>query len=588
VTTVEALLKAVQLTAGLVKFAKDLKGLRLAKSITIDTSRTEACLRDHVNSVQQWAATVQVEPVAAPRHLSDIYVDLNLKVSRPAKRSGKSAALAVDGLADVEQSIVLLGQPGAGKTTAVKRLLSMVCSQRTQRPRLPILVTLRSLGANESLLDHLCGIAGIRIDLSGDGVRALRRKTQLQSLGALFEKIRASVFLDGLDEVPTSSFSAVVDEVNQLLEHASRTRFCITCRKSAYVHNIPNAMTLELQTLTGQQVREIAKRWLSAERTTEFVSRLAKTPYAGTELRPLVLAVLLLLFIRFGDVPVRPKTVYEKILRLFLEDWDTAKNVKRESKYADFPVDRKEEFLEALAFVLTTNGLRGQFSHDDLLDAYEAIHRQFGLPRAQATAVAREIESHTGLVTQVSEDEYSFFHLTIHEYLTARFIVRSGIVCPPGIRVSEHPNEYAVAVGYSSSPSVFCREVIQRFVLERGADRMVDAAGRFAPEFAGRLVTESPNWKVDEPLGAAMCVLVSKSASSREDEAYREVSESVMAMDGVRDSVILFAKKFTRSVEEEGKPTEYEVNYKKVDERGSADLLMFLEAVGKPARLRAP
>jgi hypothetical protein len=85
-----------------------------------------------------------------------------------------------------------------------------------------------------------------------------------------------------------------------------------------------------------------------------------------------------------------------------------------------------------------------------------------------------------------------------------------------------------------------------------------------------------------------MCVLVSKSASSREDEAYREVSESVMAMDGVRDSVILFAKKFTRSVEEEGKPTEYEVNYKKVDERGSADLLMFLEAVGKPARLRAP
>jgi hypothetical protein len=63
VTTVEALLKAVQLTAGLVKFAKDLKGLRLAKSITIDTSRTEACLRDHVNSVQQWAATVQVEPV---------------------------------------------------------------------------------------------------------------------------------------------------------------------------------------------------------------------------------------------------------------------------------------------------------------------------------------------------------------------------------------------------------------------------------------------------------------------------------------------------------------------------------------------
>lgn len=169
---------------------------------------------------------------------------------------------------------------------------------------------------------------------------------------------------------------------------------------------------------------------------------------------------------------------------------------------------------EALAFQLTQGGARGLFDHEDLTEAYLAVHESFDLPRADALSVTREIESHTGLLMRVGRDSHEFLHLSIQEYLTAEYLVKRGGV-PYGSRtLPAFPNEYAVAVALSTDPSAYMADLVSCYFRDLSGSPG-DAEGEFIevlPPFAARLVTERPNWRRTEILGAAVALLHSVDA----------------------------------------------------------------------------
>src|SRR5690606_6953639 len=121
------------------------------------------------------------------------------------------------------------------------------------------------------------------------------------------------------------------------------------------------------------------------------------------------------------------------------------RSVKRTSKYANFDVDRKEDFLKAISFYLTINSSKSSFSHWQLESAYEKTYRQFDLPKAMAKEVVREIESHTGLFIETASTQYEFAHKSIQEYLCAEHMLKLPKM-PPNLSAIM-PNEMALAVG---------------------------------------------------------------------------------------------------------------------------------------------
>jgi hypothetical protein len=66
-----------------------------------------------------------------------------------------------------------------------------------------------------------------------------------------------------------------------------------------------------------------------------------------------------------------------------------------------------------------------RFDEADLARAYGTIADRYGLPQRQAGLVARELESHTGLIQQVGVD-YEYCHLSLQEFLAADSLVRGG------------------------------------------------------------------------------------------------------------------------------------------------------------------
>jgi hypothetical protein len=164
-----------------------------------------------------------------------------------------------------------------------------------------------------------------------------------------------------------------------------------------------------------------------------------------------------------------------------------------------FDPPRKADFLAAFAYQLTLKkGSKLEFTQRDLEEIYIVICGRFSLPPSEALSVAREIESHSGLIVKSSYDAYEFAHKSIQEYLVAEHISRLRDLPSTVSLLRSCPNELAIAVALSSdSTSWFC-----------GLFR--DKAGRVKPKpewllpFVARLVLECPGFEVSAELGSTV------------------------------------------------------------------------------------
>lgn len=548
-------------------------------------------LKVHLLELGTWADEIRVDPKSEPRTVSDMFVDLDLDL---LVRDGRSRRMKVSSLVSASAPTVILGQPGGGKTTSLKYIGSALIERRcrSREAAIPVLVRFRDLEAGKGLVEFVSHLFG---DIP-DAIKGTKRaEVRREFVHALLREQPICLLLDGLDEVPSASLEKVLSELSGILRSTNVGLF-LTCRSAEYRVSLPKVRVTEILGLSEQQVSTLAHRWVRDPVDTErFLEQLARNPYAGSEVRPLALAVLALLFLRKGEIPEQPRTVYEKILRLFLEDWDESRFVKRTSRYAGFTISRKEEFLESLAFALTRQGVRGSFSHADLVAAYNAVHRRFDLPSNQAQAVAREIESHTGLVVALSYDEFEFFHLTVQEYLTARYLGRRGDLATSGLRLQKHPNELAVATAWSSDPPVFLLSII-RGIRHLSEDRQTSfwTDGRFVGTYLDRLAMEAPNWERGQLLGLGLVHLGHYFCSGVGTEADLDSSPLMGLVEDneVRASLRLFLGRFLISSPTDECPSAncqtFRILDHKIREHGSEQLRMALREAPLPEKLFVP
>lgn len=448
-------------------------------------------MNSHLREVASWSETVQVDPKGTPRQLRDLYVDLSLDLRDESGNAFRD--LSVSDLAAAPQNVAILGQPGSGKTTSLKHIAQRVLTATGVGPRwFPVLVNLRHLNG-KSLYVHIARSAGL---LSAKLPSEFHAAVAEQAVPEFAKSISMLLLLDGLDEAPLQDRGRVAGEVQRLLQSVPSARVILTSRPAEYRITINKLRVLSVAGLNPDQRKELALRWLRNDvEVHDFLGKVDATPYAGAEIRPLTFAVLALLYLRRRDVPEYPRTVYNKLLRLFLEDWDDSKDVRRESVYGSFTVDRKEAFLEAIAYQLLSIGARGDFSHAELLQCYREVHDRYGLPEGAASGVLREVESHTGLIIESGPGEFSFFHLTIQEYLGARHLIARGSLELAGIKLEDHPHLLAVATALSTAPELFLANMLVAIRRRDQADQATLWEPVFVAAYLERLVDEKPDWK---------------------------------------------------------------------------------------------
>lgn len=472
-------------------------------------------LEDHLAEVAQWSSTVQFFGMPRGEDTDAATIPLRLDVPRRFRPLHKpTAARREDDLLSEPGHCVLLGAPGAGKTTALKRIarqmLTTPPAQRSDRFQYPVVLRLRELRAGETVSEAIAnrlGLRGVKRQAVLDLEPASDVKWQLpvtiesaRVLTTVLNTSRAVVMFDGLDEVERDRLGEVIQELEKLAHHLRDCKVIITCRSGAYSSHIEGFHLLELCPLEEEDTRNIAERWLAGD-AAAFLKALSLLPYKDVADRPLLVTQLMVLFKRSGFLPGRPAEVCRRLVRLLLEEWDAQRRVSRRSKYAGFAPDRKLEFLTAVAYHLTYKVRAKVFSHELLTSVYLNVRESFGLPANEAGQVAAEIESHTGVIAETAA-AYEFSHLSLQEYLCAEYLVRAPFADKLIEYTESYPAPVAMAVALSTNPSGWFGGLFLR------SKRAVHFTPGSLADFLSRVLIEQPSFDASPVLGICLVWLM--------------------------------------------------------------------------------
>ncbi len=381
--------------------------------------------------------------------------------------------------------LVLLGDPGSGKSTFMKHLAWLFAERGLNQeptdyppaPRgwkdkdllLPIFLPLQKLA--RILATAKPGVSNETI------ATALREQIQAYDLGDADDTTRSEMLqqalhrgrvlllFDGLDEVPIDgeanervSRQEVVAAVHTFALQCDPNPVVMTCRQRAWQDTLlPEPARWAIQTLapfTMGQVRFFFTAWF-----TELVTRQIISPEQSQKFRqdlmiaisksvklqkmaetPLLLTLMALVRYNNTELPRDRSLLYEAILDLLLGQWDSLQdregvNLGTEIGLPNWNSDSLKPLLDQLSYQAhrdadSSDG-RGRLARGMLRDRLTEFFQQQMEMREQDAAGAavcclRYLDQRSGLLAPDDDQSYVFVHLTMQEHCAGRYMLKSG------------------------------------------------------------------------------------------------------------------------------------------------------------------
>lgn len=367
--------------------------------------------------------------------------------------------------------VIILGDPGAGKTTFVKYLALRLARGEGKKiglnDYLPILLPLaafaNAITARDVRLDDFIAeyFDGIGADLPVGPM-----------LKEALKAGRALILLDGLDEVRDISLrNTVVERVVDFFAFHRRegNKFVLTSRVVGYRAVRPSAEDLVECTIVDfeeDEIEEFVKYWTTAlEKQAQGNTAVARAD-AETDRRelldaiqqnpgvrqlastPLLLTILALMKRQGVSLPERRVQLYDQYVNTLLSTWNRARSLSGRAPGRDIDELQTVRILAPLALWMheVSPGV-GLVGREDMRRKLEELFLERGdvSPHQAARQFLVDVREHAALLLERGPGEYGFIHLTFEEYLAAVALALMGQGNPaPIIEVlSAHVGEQA-------------------------------------------------------------------------------------------------------------------------------------------------
>ena len=297
--------------------------------------------------------------------------------------------------------VIILGEPGSGKSTSLRHL-AMIQARKAARNnrkyKIPVLAP----------LDTYTG--GDILEFLQDKVEGFKSGQLSVLLPRYLQEGRMILFFDALNEMPGDQFLKNIRLILKAIDDYPRNRFVFTCRTEQYKGElkIPRAV---LQPLDDALIEEFIKGYLGASGTA-FFNRLQ-----GESLLPLVRNPFFLwMVLRIGEVPKSKGNLIEQFVDTLFEREEGKGKIYRQIEH--YPTPELKGILQYLAFQMMMKYRTTVISRDET----EALIRDFTPPKPNSDFIQQGCDALILRFSDARKRNFGFWHQIIQEYFAAAYL----------------------------------------------------------------------------------------------------------------------------------------------------------------------
>jgi hypothetical protein len=344
--------------------------------------------------------------------------------------------------------LVIVGDPGAGKTTFLRRIAHELAADAQDPPTggrslFPLLIRIAELSEHIRNCENRPGYPGPTTNAGPGWIADFLKSRNAEMNWGLDERFfsrllqegSAILLLDGLDEAPDRRDR---ERMARLFEEATQAyrdcRFVVTTRPQSYEgHSILKDFTeARIEPLEAEAIETFLARWCrglfpdSAQNAKSHQAELSEALRARAEIRrmarnPVMLTALAVVHWNERRLPEQRADLYDSILT-----WLARSREKRPGRES---AERCLTLLQEVALAMQ-NHPGGRQVRVSIGAAAETLAPEFSqspererFPRA--LAFLEQEQSDSGIVVS-RRGELQFWHLTFQEYLAARAVAGRG------------------------------------------------------------------------------------------------------------------------------------------------------------------
>jgi len=331
------------------------------------------------------------------------------------------------------RGIVVLGDPGSGKTTHLKRLLLWALSKDHETIGLPagiipLFLPLRELkSSNIKNFIHDC-MADACLEMT------------MEFTDRLLDHYPVLLLFDGLDEIQNTKLRVeAARNISRFMNGRSNLYAVVTCRFAGYTATarLDHAfMDLHLRPLNRDQAQDFIRTWyrlvetannenfsqardLAAKKADDLIQSLSSNDFRAGRVfemtrNPLFLTNICLVHRDGGRLPRTRGKLYRAAMDVLLEFWRGARGAE-----VRIGADLGRRVLQPVALWMHQKENRIRACADELGPVLEKVLEKVRWSHGSERDFLRMVRDDTGLLTGWGNSTYGFMHLGFQEYLAA-------------------------------------------------------------------------------------------------------------------------------------------------------------------------
>jgi hypothetical protein len=357
------------------------------------------------------------EHIAAAAEIRPSFSILSVKDRLTPRARGKTTQNLVGKLLSAATPYVVLGEPGSGKSVALRRVAAEIArrGQKARVPRLPVYVRLGSFTAPPDEANGFPEYVRQTVRASGPaGARVAELFAQYRQQG------RFIFILDGLDEMPRQDYSArFAAVVADVLEFSGNNVYVLACRSYDFRESFP-ATLATIQPFGGWQIEEFLKGSLGVAKGKRTAAAIRRLGGAARDMAPNPFFLKLLAeYVRAGDgsLPKSRADVMQAFEELLLRGAEPI--LTGDAKLV----------LARLAFLITAESRGVTLMEDELMARFAEAFDAGQIPRERLEAAMQAAVERNVLIAEpgtASGRVLCFSHHRLQEYYAAQYLHRFG------------------------------------------------------------------------------------------------------------------------------------------------------------------